>query len=89
MPDYAPANKDTTGQVMKFILNDDLKNPAGDASTVPGMLDTNSGRGDIIIYPDYYTDVADLFLKETILQAAMHSLQHVSISPNSLAPCEL
>jgi len=34
-PDYEPSDPDTTGQVMKFIIDDSLKNPDGDTSTSP------------------------------------------------------
>ena len=35
---FVPANHRTTGQVMKFIVNEDLKNPEGDQSTPPKHL---------------------------------------------------
>jgi len=37
-PEYAPADIRTTGQVMKFIVNDELKNPDGDQSSRPRKL---------------------------------------------------
>ena len=33
-----PADPDTTGQVMQFVVNPDLANPAGDPSTPPAQL---------------------------------------------------
>jgi len=33
-PEYKPANASTIGKVMKFIVNDNLKNPQGDKSTL-------------------------------------------------------
>lgn len=36
--DYAPANVNTTGMVMKFIVRDELKNPGGDKSSLPWLL---------------------------------------------------
>mmetsp|Transcript_3320 Transcript_3320/g.4917 ORF Transcript_3320/g.4917 Transcript_3320/m.4917 type:complete len:876 (-) Transcript_3320:161-2788(-) len=38
LEDYTAADFATTGQVLKFILNDDLSNPDGDQSTLPSCL---------------------------------------------------
>lgn len=41
LEDYTAADFATTGQVLKFILNDDLSNPDGDQSTLPSCLRLN------------------------------------------------
>jgi len=58
-PDYAPANPDTTGKVMKFIVKHELKNPHGDKSTSPWKLHLKSKKP-----PKEYHRTRELILKE-------------------------
>jgi len=59
--DFEPADPDTTGQVMKFIVDDSLKNPDGDPSTPPFDLVLEPKPE-----PPQITGTKDLALKETV-----------------------
>jgi len=59
--DYEPADPDTTGQVMKFIVDKSLENPTGDRSTSPFDLVLEPKPE-----PPLATKTKDLALKETV-----------------------
>ena len=68
-PDYVPANNETTGQVMKFIINDELKNPKGDTSSLPWTIHMNA-RPPL----QEASSIRDLFIAEQTSQVCVDNL---------------
>lgn len=78
-PDFEPANPQTTGQVMQFVIDESLRNPNGDLSTPPQdlILEPQPKLGT----PDV---VRDLTLKEHVSSLCVQQQQDSSSSSSTV-----
>jgi FtsP/CotA-like multicopper oxidase with cupredoxin domain len=84
-----PADPDTTGQVMKFVVSSALANPAGDSSTPAAslVLDTNPGGVPKLGAPDNIQDLALLEEESALLCVTVDAVTGViNHDPNSTPP---
>jgi len=84
-----PADPATTGQVMKFVVNGALANPAGDPSTPAAalVLDPNPGGVAKLGTPDAIQDLALLEEESALLCVTIDAVTGViNLDPNSVPP---